>query len=191
MTPGHANQIGPGKRPMHTIIPGMAAENGRVCMPFGVMGGHYQALGHAHLLAKLFDQQLDLQCAIDLPRARTSSKWSNACLIFMGPRLKRAASSCSRRAGRLAGRRPSGSIGSAGPCSAALIRARTAARWASEGATPFLRERRALARPAVATIVLDRFAQRIPAGFRMAEMTVLLSVASARLPAGTSRRDQP
>ena len=68
LTPGHANQIGPGKRPMHTIIPGMAAENGRVCMPFGVMGGHYQALGHAHLLAKLFDHRLDLQSAIDLPR---------------------------------------------------------------------------------------------------------------------------
>jgi gamma-glutamyltranspeptidase/glutathione hydrolase len=68
MTPGHANQIGPGKRPLHTIIPGMAAENGRVFMPFGVMGGQYQALGHAHLLARLFDHQLDLQSAIDLPR---------------------------------------------------------------------------------------------------------------------------
>jgi gamma-glutamyltranspeptidase / glutathione hydrolase len=67
-TPGHPNQIGPGKRPMHTIIPGMAAENGRVFMAFGVMGGHYQAMGHAHLLAKLFDHRLDLQSAIDLPR---------------------------------------------------------------------------------------------------------------------------
>ena len=67
-TPAHRNQIGPGKRPMHTIIPGMAAENGRVFMPFGVMGGQYQAMGHAYLLAKLFDHRLDLQSAIDLPR---------------------------------------------------------------------------------------------------------------------------
>jgi gamma-glutamyltranspeptidase / glutathione hydrolase len=68
LTKGHSNQIAPGKRPMHTIIPGMVAEKGRVCMPFGVMGGHYQAMGHAHLLAKLFDHNLDLQSAIDLPR---------------------------------------------------------------------------------------------------------------------------
>jgi gamma-glutamyltranspeptidase/glutathione hydrolase len=68
LTRGHPNQIAPRKRPMHTIIPGMVAENGRACMPFGVMGGHYQAMGHAHLLAKLFDHGLDLQSAIDLPR---------------------------------------------------------------------------------------------------------------------------
>jgi gamma-glutamyltranspeptidase / glutathione hydrolase len=68
LKPGHPNRIGPGKRPMHTIIPGMVGEKGRVFMPFGVMGGHYQAMGHACLLATLFDHRLDLQTAIDLPR---------------------------------------------------------------------------------------------------------------------------
>jgi gamma-glutamyltranspeptidase/glutathione hydrolase len=68
LKPGHPNRIAPGKRPMHTIIPGMVAEKGRIILSFGVMGGHYQAMGHAHLLSKIFDHGLDLQSAIDLPR---------------------------------------------------------------------------------------------------------------------------
>ncbi|WP_395457070.1 gamma-glutamyltransferase family protein [Azospirillum melinis] len=65
---GHPNMVAPRKRPMHTIIPGMVSENGRVSLTFGVMGGHYQAMGHAHFLSKLFDHGLDIQSAIDLPR---------------------------------------------------------------------------------------------------------------------------
>ena len=53
---------------MHTIIPGMASRNGRVELCFGVMGGHYQAMGHAHLLTRVIDDGMDLQDAISAPR---------------------------------------------------------------------------------------------------------------------------
>jgi gamma-glutamyltranspeptidase/glutathione hydrolase len=68
LVPGHPNAVGPRRRPMHTIIPGMVSKDGRVTMSFGVMGGHYQAMGHAHFLSRLIDHGLDLQEAIDLPR---------------------------------------------------------------------------------------------------------------------------
>jgi gamma-glutamyltranspeptidase/glutathione hydrolase len=46
----------------------MVTRNGKVHMTFGVMGGHYQAMGHAHLLSKVLDYGLDMQTAMDLPR---------------------------------------------------------------------------------------------------------------------------
>ncbi|MEP9380533.1 gamma-glutamyltransferase family protein [Aquabacter sp. CN5-332] len=82
---GHPNAIGPNKRPMHTIIPGMVAEGGRVSLSFGVMGGHYQAMGHAALLAKVFEHGLDLQSAIDLPRLFPQP---GTCTVEMEARLR-------------------------------------------------------------------------------------------------------
>jgi gamma-glutamyltranspeptidase/glutathione hydrolase len=68
---GHPNELKGGKRPMHTIIPGMIREGGKVIMPFGVMGGAYQPCGHARFASNLVDFGMDPQSAIDAPRAFT------------------------------------------------------------------------------------------------------------------------
>lgn len=66
---GHPNEAGGGKRPMHTIIPAMLRENGRLTAAFGVMGGAYQPAGHVRLLSNMADFGLDAQAAVDAPRS--------------------------------------------------------------------------------------------------------------------------
>ena len=69
LDPGHPNALGPRKRPMHTIIPALAMRDGRCDMTFGVMGAHYQPMGHAQMVLNMVDYGMDVQSAIDAPRA--------------------------------------------------------------------------------------------------------------------------
>ncbi len=66
---GHPNELAGNKRPMHTIIPAMLRDAGGGLMPFGVMGGAYQPNGHARMVSNLRDFGMDLQAAVDAPRA--------------------------------------------------------------------------------------------------------------------------
>lgn len=66
----HPNRVEGGKRPYHTIIPGMLthADSGELYATISNMGGNMQPQGHLQLTVDMVAGEMDPQAAIDLPR---------------------------------------------------------------------------------------------------------------------------
>ncbi|MDP3826278.1 MAG: gamma-glutamyltransferase family protein [Polaromonas sp.] len=64
------NQVAPGKRPFHTIIPAFLTKDGQPVMSYGVMGANMQPQGHMQTLVRMLDYKQSPQAACDAPRWR-------------------------------------------------------------------------------------------------------------------------
>jgi gamma-glutamyltranspeptidase/glutathione hydrolase len=62
------NCVGPRKRPLHTIIPGMVLRGGRLYLSYGLIGGHMQPQGHIQLICNILDFGMTPQEALEAPR---------------------------------------------------------------------------------------------------------------------------
>ena len=67
------NQVAPGKRPFHTIIPAFLTKDGKPVMSYGVMGANMQPQGHMQTLVRMLDYGQSPQAACDAPRWRYNS----------------------------------------------------------------------------------------------------------------------
>ena len=64
---GHPNELKPGKRPFHTIIPAYM-EKDHLHVGFGIMGGLNQAQAHAQFVSYMLDHEMNIQQSLEAPR---------------------------------------------------------------------------------------------------------------------------
>jgi len=68
LDPRHINYLQPGKRTMHTLMPGMVLRDGQPYMAIGTMGGDAQPQIHVQILTAMLDFGMNCQQAISAPR---------------------------------------------------------------------------------------------------------------------------
>jgi len=88
LQPGHVNEVGGGKRPFHTIIPGFLTRDGAPLAAFGVMGGPIQPPGHVQTLLRLLDYSANPQAALDAPRWKVNADQSIDLESSASPELR-------------------------------------------------------------------------------------------------------
>lgn len=82
LDPAHPNALKGGKRPYHTIIPGLATKDGQLWATFGVMGGFMQPQGHFQVMSAMLDDDINPQEALDRPRWCLSAGTADSVLAL-------------------------------------------------------------------------------------------------------------
>lgn len=72
---GHVNSLEPGKRTLHTLMPGMILREKSPWMIYGTMGGDGQPQTNTAIVTRVVDFGYDIQSAIDAPRALYGQFW--------------------------------------------------------------------------------------------------------------------
>jgi gamma-glutamyltranspeptidase/glutathione hydrolase len=73
LDPDHPSAIAPRKRPRLTPSPGMVLKDGKLVMPYGSPGNDVQPQAMVQFLVNVIDFGMDVQAAIEAPRAATYS----------------------------------------------------------------------------------------------------------------------
>ena len=68
LDPDHPNVLAPGKRTLHTLVPGMLFRDGRPWVVHGSMGGDAQPAIYAQVVSALVDGAVDVATAVAAPR---------------------------------------------------------------------------------------------------------------------------
>ena len=101
LTPGHPNELAPGRRPLHTLSPTIWTRDGRLSLLLGTRGGHLQPQLLAQMAAHHYHAGLDLAAAQVLPRWTIGDIGAARSKVNVETRLDRSAADALRARGHI------------------------------------------------------------------------------------------